>query len=124
MNEEYERYTSIVIEDLSAVKVRDKDFWDITIKDTDKHRFYKSPYECVSCKKKGKINSDRRINLIWAHNLTIDNIRKTVGESLVWPKCGHYKAIRLSHLQREEIWKLLNVYFVRFNSDKVKQLFE
>lgn len=114
----------MVIENVRVIKIRDKDFWDLTIKDTDKHRFYKSPYECVSCKKKGKINSDRRITLLWSLSLPIDNIMKTVGESLVWSKCGHYKAIQLSNLQREEIWTLLKVYGYRFNRDKVKQLFE
>lgn len=124
MNDEHERYTSIVIEDLSVIKNRDKDFLLLTIKDTDKHRFYKSPYECVTCKQyQGKINSDRRIHLLWSLNLPIDNIRKTTGECLVWPKCGHYKSIQLSYLQREEIRKLLHVHYVRFDSDKVKQLF-
>jgi len=122
MNEEYERYESIVIEDLREIKIRDKDFLILTINDTDKHRFYRSPYECMTCKQyHGKINSDRRINLLWSLNLPIENIRKTTGESLVWPKCGHSRSIQLSYLQRVEIQKLLNLHH---DSDKVKQLFE
>jgi len=122
MNEEYERYTSIVIENMREIKNRGKDFLILTINDTDKHRFYKSPYECMTCKQyRGKINSDRRINLLWSLNLPIDNIRKTVGERLVWLGCDHSRSIQLSYLQRVEIQKLLNLHH---DSDKVKQLFE
>ena len=111
-----------MIENMREIKNRGKDFLILTINDTDKHRFYKSPYECMTCKQyRGKINSDRRINLLWSLNLPIDNIRKTVGERLVWLGCDHSRSIQLSYLQRVEIQKLLNLHH---DSDKVKQLFE
>ena len=122
MNDEYERYGSIVIEDLSEIKIRDKDFLILTINDTDKHRFYRSPYECMTCKQyRDKINSERRIKLLWSLGAPIDNIRKATGERLVWLGCDHSRSIQLSYLQRVEIQKLLNLHH---DSDKVKQLFE
>lgn len=122
MNNEDERYESIVIENMREIKNRGKDFLILTINDTDKHRLYRSPYECLTCKQyRGKINSDRRIGLLWSVDAPIDNIRKTTGETLVWRGCDHSKSIQLSYLQRVEIQKLLNLHH---DSDKVKQLFE